>query len=59
MKVIILLCIYSLYSTYLRNCEMMFVLFFIYDLFIRHKFTQPCFSGVATTAVGTSQIVPD
>ena len=24
----ILLCIYSLYSTYLRNCKMMFVLFF-------------------------------
>ena len=33
---------------------MMFVLFFIYDLFIHCKFTQPCFSGVATTAVGTS-----
>ena len=27
-KVSILLCIYSLYSTYLRNCKMMFVLFF-------------------------------
>ena len=54
-KVSILLCIYSLYSTYLCNCKMMFVLFFfIYDLFICHKFTQPCFSGVATTAVGTS-----
>ena len=53
-KVIILLCIYSLYYTYLSNCKIMFVLFFIYDLFIRRKFTQPCFSGVATTAVGTS-----
>ena len=57
-KVSILLSIYSLYSTYLGNCKMMFVLllffFFIYDLFICHKFTQPCFSGVATTAVGTS-----
>ena len=53
-KVIILLCIYSFYCTYLRNCKMMFVLFFIYDLFIRRKFTQLCFSGVATIAVGTS-----
>ena len=34
---------------------MMFVLFFfVYDLFICHKFTQPCFSGTATAAVGTS-----
>ena len=55
MKVSILLCIYSLYSTHVRNCKIMFVLFFfIYGLFICHKFTQPCFSGVATTAVGTS-----
>ena len=55
MKVSFLLCIYSLYSTYLRNCKMMFVLYiFFYDLFICHKFTQPCFSGVATTAVVTS-----
>ena len=29
---------------------MIFVLFFIYDLFICHRFTQPC----STTAVGTS-----
>ena len=54
MKVSILLCMYFLYSTYLRNCKIMFVLFFFYDLFICHKFTQPCFSSVATTAVGTS-----
>ena len=33
---------------------MMFVLFFLFDLFICHKFTQSCFSAVATTAVGTS-----
>ena len=29
-KVSTLLCIYSLYSTYLRNCKMMFVLFIFY-----------------------------
>ena len=40
----------------------MFVLFFIYDLFIRRKFTQPCFSGAANRCRdfgSRSQIVPD
>ena len=38
-------------------------IFSLLYLFICHKFTQPCFIGIATTAVGTfgsrSQIVPD
>ena len=58
MKVSILLCIYSLYSTYLHNCKVISFIFFIYDLFICLKFTQPRFSGVATAAVGTSVPAP-
>ena len=61
-KVSILLCIYSLYYTYLRNCKMMFVLFFLFMtyLFVISLFNLALAALPLPLYIGShSQIVSD